>query len=250
MAWTWQVPWHLAPPLPYMWCHHRRQVKNLVILVIITILIISMIMMIVITIITMILTMMMFPQHAHCLCRPLHIWPPEELVPGRFSSPSLLPLSRSSSWRSWSSKPRWLPVLITSTPSCPRTRSRRGKWPTCGRWRKHHSCHHQGHEQTNPSKKPPLESSVQHEGYDSSIITNDVSVLKLDEPLEFNEWAFPQSCEMSIFYTDRYFLSKILPQILAIFFSWFLAIFSQSFYRDISPISLTFRISAFPIYIF
>ena len=155
MVWTWQVPWHLAPPLPYMWCHHRRQVKNLVILVIITILIISMIMMIVITIITMILTMMMFPQHAHCLCRPLHIWPPEELVPGGLSSPSLLPSSRSSSSRSWSSKPRWLPVLITSTPSCPRTRSRRGKWPTCGRWRNHHSCHHQGHEQTNPSKKPP-----------------------------------------------------------------------------------------------
>ena len=36
-------------------------------------------------------------------------------------------------------------------------------------------------------KSPLLENSVQHEGYDSSIITNDVSVLKLDEPLEFNE---------------------------------------------------------------
>jgi len=30
-----------------------------------------------------------------------------------------------------------------------------------------------------------------HEGYDSSIITNDVSVLKLDEPLEFNEYVQP-----------------------------------------------------------
>merc|ERR1712113_1142799 len=27
---------------------------------------------------------------------------------------------------------RWLPVLTTSTPSCPKTQSRRGKWPTCG----------------------------------------------------------------------------------------------------------------------
>merc|ERR1739844_421809 len=26
----------------------------------------------------------------------------------------------------------WFQVVITSTPSCPRTRSRRGKWPTCG----------------------------------------------------------------------------------------------------------------------
>merc|ERR1712198_447227 len=30
-----------------------------------------------------------------------------------------------------------------------------------------------------------------HEGYDSSIITNDVSLLKLDEPLEFNEYVQP-----------------------------------------------------------
>ena len=37
--------------------------------------------------------------------------------------------------------------------------------------------------------KSPLRGSFpsQHEGYDSSIITNDVSLLKLDEPLEFNE---------------------------------------------------------------
>merc|ERR1711971_541148 len=30
-----------------------------------------------------------------------------------------------------------------------------------------------------------------HEGYDSSIITNDVSLLKLDEPLQFNEYVQP-----------------------------------------------------------
>ena len=45
---------------------------------------------------------------------------------------------------------------------------------------------------------------IQHEGYDSHIITNDVSVLKLDEPLEFNEWANSSSFAVKWWKFSRY----------------------------------------------
>ena len=32
--------------------------------------------------------------------------------------------------------------------------------------------------------------SFQHEGFDHTTFSNDISLLKLDQPLEFNEWVF------------------------------------------------------------
>ena len=32
--------------------------------------------------------------------------------------------------------------------------------------------------------------SFQHKGFDHTTFSNDISLLKLDQPLEFNEWVF------------------------------------------------------------